>query len=117
MVWDVLNGKTDVGSCKNTVLDRLASADPRVAQEILVLDRSSPFPENGLALQKGIEASLKEKIKTTLMTMDKDPEGEKVLERFGARRFIETTDSDYENVLTYARRIALDLVTYRYTNK
>ena len=117
MVWDVLNGKTDVGSCKNTTLDRLASADPRVAREILVLDRSSPFPENGLAMKKGIEASLKEKIKTTLISMDKDPEGQKVLERFGVRRFIETTDGDYETVLKYARRINLDLSTYKYSNK
>src|SRR4030043_475031 len=98
-------------------LDRLAPADPRVAREILVLDRSSPFPENGLALKKGIDASLKGKIKTTLISMDKDPEGRKVLERFGARRFIETTERDYDPVRKYARRINLDLTTYRYSNK
>ena len=49
--------------------------------------------------------------------MEEDPEGRKVLERFGARRFIETTDSDYDPVLKYARRINLDLTTYKYSNK
>ncbi len=116
MVWDVLNGKTDVGSCKNTVLARLASADPRIGREITSLDRSSPFPENGLALKKGIDASLKKKIKATMIAMDREPAGRKVLARFGARRFIETTDRDYDPVREYARTINLDLATYHYSN-
>jgi hypothetical protein len=49
--------------------------------------------------------------------MHNDPEGEVVLEKFGARRFIETTDDEYESVIKYCEHIHLDLATYDYMNK
>jgi hypothetical protein len=48
--------------------------------------------------------------------MHLDPEGKRVLERFEARKFIETTNRDYEVVVNYAEAIGLDLATYDYTN-
>ena len=117
VVRDVLNGKADVGACKNTVFGRLAAADPRVAKELVILDRSLAFPENALALRRGVEAPLKEKLKNVLLTMHEDPEGRNVLENFGARRFVETTDADYDVVLSYTGKIGIDLATYDYTNR
>jgi ABC-type phosphate/phosphonate transport system substrate-binding protein len=48
--------------------------------------------------------------------MHRDPEGKKVLERFEAREFIETTDRNYDVVVRYAEAAGLDLATYDYTN-
>jgi ABC-type phosphate/phosphonate transport system substrate-binding protein len=48
--------------------------------------------------------------------MHQDPDGKRVLEQFGARNFIETTNRDYDVVVTYAKSIGLDLATYDYTN-
>jgi hypothetical protein len=39
-----------------------------------------------------------------------------VLERFGALKFIETTNKDYSVVQEYAEHIQLDLSTYEYMN-
>lgn len=115
-IYEVLNRKADVGAAKNTVYYRLANSDPRILHELSVLDRSPDVPENGLAMRSDLDPALKEKIKQALLAMDDDPEGRKVLNQFGAKKFIETTDKDYEPVYAYAREIRLDLSTYDYIN-
>lgn len=117
VIDDVLNKKTDIGAAKNTVFDRLIEEDRRIKNELLVLDKSPDVPENGLAVRKDLDGSLKKKLKEVLLDMHNDPEGKKVLSRFGARRFIATTDGDYAPVLTYAKEIGLNLASYDYMNQ
>jgi phosphonate transport system substrate-binding protein len=116
VIYDVLNRKADVGAAKNTVFERLANADPRIPAELVVLTRSPDVPENGLALRKDIDPSLRGRVKEALLNMDRDPDGKKVLEQFGAKRFIETTNADYAVVLKYVEGIHLNLTTYDYKN-
>jgi ABC-type phosphate/phosphonate transport system substrate-binding protein len=73
-------------------------------------------PENALALRKDIDASVRDLLKDALLKMNLDPDGKKVLERFGALKFIETTNKDYDVVRKYAEDIHLDLATYEYMN-
>lgn len=115
-IYDVLEGRADIGAAKNTVFDRLASADPRIGSDLLILARSPNVPENGLALDDGIDESLRASFKSVLISMRDDPEGAKVLRAFGALQFVETTTEDYEPVFRYARKIGLDLATYDYIN-
>jgi len=115
-VHDVLNGKADIGAAKNTVFNRLAKENPRIMKELVVLARSPDVPENALALRKGIDASVRDRLKDTLLKMNLDPDGKKVLERFGALRFIETRDEEYDVIVKYAGDIHLNLSTYDYRN-
>ncbi|MDO8738231.1 phosphate/phosphite/phosphonate ABC transporter substrate-binding protein, partial [Candidatus Deferrimicrobium sp.] len=85
---DVLDRKADVGVSKNTVYERFAAEDPRIGRELVILGKSDDVPENALALRKDIEDSVKRKLVDALIAMHADPEGEKVLKAFGARRFI-----------------------------
>jgi len=112
VIYDVLNRKADIGAAKNTVFERLAKADPRIGDELVVLERSPDVPENALALRKDIDASVRDRLKEALLTMHLDPEGKKVLEQFGAQKFIETTNKEYAVVLKYAEDIHLNLSTY-----
>ncbi len=116
-IYDVLNKKADVGAAKNTVYERLAREDPRINKDLIVLERSPDVPENGLAVRKDLDKTLKEKLKDTLLSMQNDPEGAKILAAFGARRFIETTDRDYKSVTDYAREARINLSTYDYMNE
>jgi ABC-type phosphate/phosphonate transport system substrate-binding protein len=75
---------------------------------------SPDVPENGLAVRKDLDDSIKKKLKDVLLSMDNDPEGRIVLKNFGARRFIETMDKDYEPVYNYAKKIGLNLATFDY---
>jgi phosphonate transport system substrate-binding protein len=115
-IYDVLNGRADIGAAKNTVYQRIAENDSRIMEELVVLERSPDVPENGLAVRSDLDDALKGKLKKVLLGMHEDPRGREVLENFGAARFIETTVSDYEAVFDYARQIELDLSTYDYIN-
>jgi phosphonate transport system substrate-binding protein len=114
--YDVLEGRADIGAAKNTVYKRLAAEDPRLQTELMPLTRSPEVPENGLALSVELDPAFRDLFKEVLLSMDTDPEGKNALVRFGALRFIETADEDYEPVFRYAREIGLDLATYDYRN-
>ena len=115
-ILDVLHRKADIGAAKNTVFQRLAKEDPRIPEELAVLQTSPEVPENALALRRDIDPSVRDLLKETLLEMDRDPDGKKVLERFGARRFIETRNEEYVVIVKYADDIHLNLSTYDYTN-
>ena len=116
-IYDVLNGKADIGAAKNTIYEKLKNADHRIIEELLILRRSPDVPENALGLRKDIDEAVRKKLKEVLLDMDNDPEGKDVLQQFGARRFIETTNADYEPVVRYCEHIHLDLATYDYMNE
>ncbi len=116
-IYDVLNRKADVGAAKNTVYQRLAAADGRITRDLLILARSPEVPENGLAVRGDIDAAVKTALRNALIDMDKDPAGREVLDAFGARRFVATSDRDYQPVLDYARAADIDLVSYDYRNE
>jgi phosphonate transport system substrate-binding protein len=115
-IYDVLDKQADIGAAKNTVFYRLAEKDQRLLDDLQILATSPKVPANGLAVRKDLENSLKIKLKNTLLQMDQDEQGRSVLQNFGAKMFIETTEKDYEPVFTYADGIKLDLQKYDYWN-
>ena len=115
-ILDVLNKKADIGAAKNTVYERLAASNSGIKHELVILKRSPDVPENGLAVRKGLDPSLKEMLKRVFLTLHETSEGMAILTEFGAQRFIETNNKDYQPVYLYARQIGLDLATYDYKN-
>jgi len=115
-ILDVLNSRADIGAAKNTVFERIARENERVASELLVLARSPNVPENGLALRPEMDVGLQERLKQALLAVHSDPAGQSALQSLGAVSFVETTDEDYDPVYRYAEQIGLDLSTYDYNN-
>ncbi len=115
-IRDVLERKADIGAAKNTIYERILSGDPHVGLLLRVLAVSPDVPENGLAVRKDLDKDLAGKIRDALLAMDRDPDGAGVLRDFGARKFIETGDKDYDPVYRYAREANIDLATYDYLN-
>lgn len=116
-IYDVLTRKADIGAAKNTVYEKLAESNDRIRKELLVLERSPAVPENGLAVRNDLDPSVKRKLREALLSMDADAEGRRVLQTFGAKKFITTSDSDYQPVYRYARQAGLDLRSYNYRNE
>ena len=115
-IYDVLNKKADIGAAKNTVYYFLAGTDRRINKELAIIKQSPKVPQNGLAVRKDLDASIKNSLKETLLNMHNDPLGREVLKDFRVRKFIETTDKDYKGVYDYIKKIDLDLATYDYIN-
>jgi len=116
-IYDLLNKKADICAAKDTVFTRLAARDRRLTEELVLLARSPDVPENGLALRKNFDGAIKNELKKALLSMDKDPEGLDLLKKFGARKFIETTNNDYASVFQYVKQIGLNLSNYNYRNE
>jgi hypothetical protein len=111
-IYDVLNKKADIGAAKNTVYYHFAESDKRINDELVILKRSPDVPQNGLVLRNGLDKTIMQKIKNTLLNMHRDPDGKMVLKHFKAKRFIETADKDYAAVYKYIHEIGLKLKSY-----
>ena len=116
VVDDVLEKRADAGALKNTTFEHVLSENPRIEQELLILARSPVVPENGLAVRKTLDETTKKALREGLLRMHEDPKGADLLRAFGAKRFIKTTDADYEAVVSYAKAVGLNLATYDYVN-
>ncbi len=116
-IHDVLDKKADIGAAKNTVFDRLASEEPRISEELMILATSPNVPANALLVRGDLDAALITKLRETLLKLDQTEEGRVLLEEFGAARFIPTTWEDYGVVYEFADHIGLDLATYDYNNE
>jgi phosphonate transport system substrate-binding protein len=116
-VFAVLNRKADIGAAKHSIYDRVRKGEPRVDQELVILAVSPEVPSNGLCVRKDLDEAVKAKLKNALLNLHTDPEGNEVLEKLGARKFIETTVKDYEPVLDLAKQAGIDLRQYQYRNE
>jgi phosphonate transport system substrate-binding protein len=113
----VLDRKADVGAAKHSIYDRVRKDDPRVDQDLVILARSPWVPSNGLCVRKDLDPALQKKLKEALLALERDPSGKEVLEKFGAIRFIETTEKDYQPVLDLSNKAGIDIRTYKYRNE
>lgn len=113
----VLDRKADVGAAKHSIYDRVRKDDPRVDQDLVILARSPWVPSNGLCVRKDLDPALQKKLKEALLALEQDPSGKEVLEKFGAIRFIETTEKDYQPVLDLSNKAGIDIRTYKYRNE
>jgi phosphonate transport system substrate-binding protein len=113
----VLNKEAEIGAAKNTMYDQLATENPRIQNELVILATSGAVPQNCLAVRKDLDPELKKRLKQALIAMDKDKDGIEALRRFGARGFIDTNNRDYDYLYRLSSEVGIDLKTYRYKNE
>ncbi len=139
-VLKVLYGEIEAGAAKDLIYEKLASEDPSIEREMIILARSSPVPENALVVRHNIDfpclhchqrigkeglktpysddegrpIDFKERLRETLLALSETKEGRAVLRKLGADRFIETTDSDYEELYQMITDLGMDLKDYPY---
>jgi len=116
-IYDVLNKKADIGAAKNTVFYRLAEKDSRINDELQILATSPKVPSNTLAVRKELDKPIIKKLKNVLLQMEQDKQGQEILKKFKAIKFIETTVDDYTPVFEYSNTVSLDLRKYNYMNE
>jgi len=116
-IYDVLNKKADIGAAKNTVFYRLAEKDSKINNELQILATSPKVPSNTLAVRKELDKPIIKKLKNVLLQMEQDKQGQEILKKFKAIKFIETTVDDYTSVFEYSNTVSLDLRKYNYMNE
>ncbi|HWR98674.1 MAG TPA: phosphate/phosphite/phosphonate ABC transporter substrate-binding protein [Candidatus Methanoperedens sp.] len=108
----VFNGEADLGACKDTVYEEQERVHPELARALTVLGESAAVPSNGLGVRPELDATVKAKLRESLLRMHEREDGQRALRQFGAQRFIETNLRDYEPVLTMAREAGVDLAAW-----
>jgi ABC-type phosphate/phosphonate transport system substrate-binding protein len=98
-IMKVLDGGTDGASVKEGDLEKLSRSDPRVAEGILVLQKSGLYPDGTLLFRKGTDAATVKAVEKALLGIDKDPGGKAVLASVGADRYIPTGKKDFAELI------------------
>ena len=112
--WAVYAGEADIGGAKNHVFNSLSEEYPDFKEQMMILAESPDVPSNGLAVRKDLNPSIKLRIKTLLLSLHETPEGQMVLENFGALKFIETSNDDYVVLYNMVKQLDIDLQEYSY---
>lgn len=95
----VLNKKADSGAAKDDVYFKLERENPRVKAEMKILHLSSAkFPDRTIAVRKDFDTALSEKIKKTLINMDKDTDARNALKAAGFDKYIHMDVKDFRNL-------------------
>ncbi len=111
-VLAVFNQEAEIGAAKNHIFNKMIKDNPEMKKALRILAESKTVPSNGLAVRKDIPESIQDKLKRELLNMDKDPAGKIVLKKFGALKFIETTNQDYDPVREMIAPLNIDLNTF-----
>ena len=112
--WAVYNGEADIGGAKNHIFNKIMEEYPDFKEQMLILSESPEFPSNGLAVRKDLNPAIKLRIKNLLFSLHETPEGQEVLRKFGAIKFVATTDDDYVVLYNMVKELGIDLQEYSF---
>lgn len=113
-IYAVLDGRSDIGTVKSTIFQKLVAKDPVIKEELTIIAKSRELPDTTLFLRKDLPQSLRAKMKAVLLAMDKDPEGMEVLKKLEAQKFIDAKKEDFAAFYDIARTAGISVKTYKY---
>ncbi len=113
-LYDVVDGRADIGCVKNTVLNEIIRKDPSVIKEIKIIAQSPSMPTNVLCLSKTLSPEIKSKIINALLDMENDPFGENILKKMKFKRFIRAYEDNFLPVYRLLYEIHEKPETYDY---
>ncbi len=91
----VVNNDTDIGCTSDMAFQDSIEKNPSMREKLMILAISASVPLDTLGVREDMDGKLKEKLKTTLLGLDKTPEGRAALSQLGAEGFIETKESEF----------------------
>lgn len=113
-IFALLKGEADMACPKDLVYQRIIKENPDLEKKLVVLSASGPVPSNALCVSKDLDPILKNKLKDALLNLHREVEAIPVLESLGVDKFIETKDSDCQNLYDTINALDIDLNTYPY---
>lgn len=112
----VLSNQAQIGGAKSTVVAKFRKENS-VFDTVVDIISETPkqgVPDNTLAARKGLDPGKRDLLRKTLLAMGSDPEGKKVLAKFGAAKFVTTIDNDFKPLYDLVKHLRIDLKTYPY---
>ena len=111
-IYAVLDGRADIGSAKNTVFDQMVKNDPSIGHELEIIARSPKVPEVTLCISTAIAPDLRKRLNDTLLNLDKNEAGKKVLQQFKALRFTKANKESFAVIERMAQDVLGSLTVH-----
>ena len=108
-VWAVYIGEADVGGAKNNIYNDFREKYPDFNEKMSIVAESPEVPSNGFAVRKDLNQATKTWLKSLLLTLDESQDGREVLKKFGALKFIKTSDEDYKALYNMIEDLGINL--------
>lgn len=97
-IQSVINHLVDGAAVDSLVYDAIAAQDPSIAAKMRIIQRIGPFGIPPVVVHPNIDPVLREALRTALLNMDSDPQGEQILASLNIQRFVEINDSAYASI-------------------
>lgn len=111
-VLSVLTGDADIGCASDLLFNKMSGENPIIRERLIILASSASVPAQTLGLRKDTDNVLKERLKATLMNLEKTPEGREVLAALGAVSFIETKEAEFGPIFEMLANLGLKPETF-----
>ena len=110
-MWMVASGLADLGAAKSTVFDEMMVKRPALKKRIQVLHTWGRFPDATWVAGSGMSAEERNQLREALIGLAESAEGRRLLEAFGAQRFIPSVREDYRDVFDVIDASGFDIRT------
>lgn len=94
----VLEGAVDASAIDSTVLDIELQRNPDWAAQLRVIEVLGPSPIPPWLISTRVPPELRSRLRTALLQMEAEPEGQAILAAGGIARFVEASDRDYDPI-------------------
>lgn len=92
----VLDRQVDGSAVKNHQYEKAVRDDPSVARALRVIAKSEArFPNNVVIASRALNVTRRETVRRALLGAGDDPRARAALEKYGADRFVPTSEADY----------------------
>lgn len=98
VIEEVTSGKFDGGALKYSSLSDGTDIDLSIQNELQIISKGGPYPDNTFMLSTNFDTKTKESIQTLLLNMKDSDEGRGILAAMGIDRFIRTNIDDFREV-------------------
>lgn len=94
----VAEGEVDGAAVDSLIYEYLIRKEPQLAKKVRILARSAPYGIPPVVVRPNIPATLRERLRTALLTMHEDPEGALILQGMMLHRFVPANDAAYGTI-------------------
>ncbi len=95
----------DAAAVDSLVYDFLATTDPALIGRTRIIDRWGPYGIPPIVVHRGLDPSLKKRLRQLFLNIHRDPEGNGILNSLFIDRFVRIQDEAYDSIRRVAARV------------
>lgn len=94
----VIDGTVDASAIDSTVLEVELRRNPDMAAQLRVIEVLGPSPIPPWLISTRVSPDLRSRLRTALLQMEAEPDGQAILAASGIARFVQASDRDYDPI-------------------